>query len=115
MLRGSAFALLHVVVLCASPVLSDDPWVPTLTGHADVDFPTTQPGVVVAPGLKERLVWADETLAQRDAGVVNNAPSGWDIHDLRYFYDKASDTAYFGEFGQMVGQGLCLLYFRRLP
>ena len=96
--RGSALALLHVAVLCASPVLSY-PWVPTLTGNADVDFPASQPGVVVAPGLKERLVWADETLEQRERGVVNNVPSGWDIYDLRYFYDKASDTAYFGEFG----------------
>ena len=94
MLRGPALAMLHVVALRAIPVLS---WVPTLTGNADVDFPASQSGVVVAPGLTERLVWADETLAQRDAGVVNNVPSGWDIHDLRYFYDKASDTAYFGE------------------
>ena len=98
MLRGSALALLHVAVLCASPVLSDA-WVPTLTGNADVDFPASQPGVVVAPGLKERLVWANETLWERDQDVVRNAPSGWDIYDLRYFYDKASDTAYFGEFG----------------
>ena len=57
-------------------------FVPPLTGNVPVDFPSTEPGVVVAAG----------------GGVVlfQGNLSGWIIYDVRFAYDTVSDTAFFG-------------------
>ena len=61
----------------------------TFTGNATLDFPANADGVFVVldtPG--------DVDLS----GTAGTIPfTGWDIHDARFAYDVANDTAYIGE------------------
>jgi hypothetical protein len=59
----------------------------TFTGNVPLDFPSG-PGVFIA------------TDGMGDVGFPSNGvfgPTGWDIHDVRFAYDAATDTAYLGE------------------
>lgn len=59
-----------------------------LTGNAEADF--TGPGV---------MTFADDTVGQ-DVTLPSTAPpgtvSGWDMNDVRFFYDAATDTMQVG-------------------
>ncbi len=59
-------------------------FVPTFTGHVDVDFPATNPNVFINTNQYAPIWWG------------NHYPSGWNIVDVRYTYNVATDTAYIG-------------------
>ena len=72
-----------VFMVLPMPVLAQPP----LNGDVEVDFPSG-PGVLIIPD------------AIGDVGLPINAPpgtiSGWDMKDLRLYYDVANDTMYVG-------------------
>ncbi len=64
------------------------------TGNVVTDFPAGS-GVFIAADATNDVFFTN-------GGVLN--PTGWNIHDVRFAYDAASDTAYFGK-GARVGSG----------
>ena len=54
----------------------------TFTGNVANDFPSSDPSVFIA---------TDNIVID-----YNGSPAGWQMTDVRYSYDLASDTAYFG-------------------
>jgi hypothetical protein len=59
----------------------------TFTGNVPLDFPSG-PGVFITLDSV-----GDVAFTQGNT----SGPTGWDIVDVRFAYDAASDTAYFGE------------------
>ena len=57
---------------------------PTFTGDVAVDFPIGNPGVFTA-------------LDPPNDVAVTGFSTGWDISDIRFAYDAATDTGFFGE------------------
>jgi hypothetical protein len=78
-----AMLAMLVFMVLPMPVLAQPP----LNGDVEVDFPSG-PGVLIIPD------------AIGDVGLPINAPpgtiSGWDMKDLRLYYDVANDTMYVG-------------------
>jgi hypothetical protein len=73
------------------------------TGNVVTDFPAGS-GVFIAADATNDVFFTN-------GGVLN--PTGWNIHDVRFAYDAASDTAYFGK-GARVGSGCDQLWGRGL-
>ena len=85
----------------------------TFTGDVTVDFPTSDPAVFrVADSLNEVSVLDEDPVT---GGA--RTPSGWDINDARFGYDRATDTLYVGEYARCRGcrgvQVLLLLLLSR--
>ena len=59
------------------------------TGDVALDFPIANTGVFVATDTTNDVFFTD-------SGTLK--PTGWNAYDVRFAYDAASDTAYFGEF-----------------
>jgi hypothetical protein len=58
-----------------------------LTGNVPADFPVG-PGVQVVSDSVSDVYFV--------ASSNDLRPTGWDIHDVRFAYDRVTDTAYFG-------------------
>jgi hypothetical protein len=71
-----------VAVVALATVRATAAFKPTFTGDVVVDFP-------IGPGVFQAVDAVGD--------VASNFPTGWDITDVRFAYDLASDTAYFGE------------------
>jgi hypothetical protein len=66
------------------------------TGRVDVDFPAG-PGVFVATDGVNDVFFPHNAVPSDPYSASVNDPTGWNIMDVRFAYDIASDTAYFGE------------------
>jgi hypothetical protein len=65
----------------------------TFTGNVTIDFPTSNPAVFrVADAVNEVSV-----LDEGPVSAGDRTPCGWDIHDARFGYNRATDTLYVGE------------------
>ncbi len=73
-------ALTAVLALTAMTRVSGT--VITFTGNVATDFPASDPGVFIATSSTPITFRGNR--------------AGWQIDDVRYSYDFASDTAYFG-------------------
>ena len=63
----------------------------TFTGNVEADMPVTVGGgVTIVPGTAENAV------AQASWSTAAGWITGWNIKDIRFSYDKASDTLYVG-------------------
>ncbi len=89
-----------VLASCASLAMG---LVVNFTGNVVTDFPAGS-GVFIAADATNDVFFTN-------GGVLN--PTGWNIHDVRFAYDAASDTAYFGK-GARVGSGCDQLWGRGL-
>ena len=74
--------LIRTIIASATLTCVALAFVPTFTGDVLADFPSINPAVLIVSDA---------------AGDVVGGASGWDILDIRYAYDVATDTAYFGE------------------
>jgi hypothetical protein len=54
------------------------------TGNVTADFPASDPSVFVA----------SDTYGTEGSFITR--PSGWDVASVRFAYDQATDTGYFG-------------------
>lgn len=77
--------LLVLLLLTAAPVMSSPP---TFTGDVETDFDPQADGVVVVtdPGGQDVPI----------PSPPFDGPSGYDIDDVRFYYDRATDTLYVG-------------------
>jgi hypothetical protein len=96
MFTGAVRAALAAVSLCAmlrgaTAVNNNWPrYVPTITtGNVSLDFPRSEPGVLVIADTVFEVSVLDELTSTR-------RPTGWDIHDVRFAYDNVTDTMYIG-------------------
>jgi hypothetical protein len=70
----------------------------TFTGNVVNDFDHTEPSVFVATDLSIPVRYE-----------ARNTDSGWNIVDIRFSYDAATDTAYFGAWAVRVrARALCV-------
>ena len=79
--RAARTALLLLAAILPASIA----YKPTFTGSITVDFPGGTPGVLFATDLNG------------DVALGSVAATGWEVLDVRYAYDRASDTAYFGK------------------
>ena len=63
-------------------------------------------GVFIATDSQTDIVFRHPPLGDPYGAQVSD-PSGWNIYDVRFAYDKVSDTGYFGECFFTKGARLC--------
>jgi hypothetical protein len=80
-LGALCMAALTAAVALGQPLA---PFVPTFTGDSATDFPQGDPGVFVITDTQPDITWSSPPAA-----------TGWDLKDVRFAYDAATDTAYF--------------------
>jgi hypothetical protein len=66
----------------------------TFTGNVSLDFPLSDPAVFRVADARNEVSVLDEDPVTGGA----RTPSGWDINDARFGYDRATDTLYVGEY-----------------
>jgi len=86
--RIKKWAIALGLVGAAGSVASANPI--TFTGKVENDFPSPSPGVYVQPGT------APGDVAQADWITKAGWTTGWNIKDIRFAYDPASDTLQVG-------------------
>src|SRR5262249_21649626 len=86
--RGVALVVTCLALAGSRPALADPL---TLTGNVANDFPQSIQGVNVT-----RVGAGPGTIAGPSGNTPNTLVAGWDIQDIRTYYNAASDVMYVG-------------------
>jgi hypothetical protein len=79
-----------VVALATTHASAASSGLGTFSGNVEVDFPSTQAGVITLTNPRYPSVNPESYIA------ANNMSTGWSIKDVRVMYDEAQDTLYVG-------------------
>lgn len=89
------------MLLLATAMSCCEGLVVTFSGNVPFDF-GDGPGVLVASDPTSDVFFTHASAPTDPYSPIVLDETGWNIYDVRFAYDNASDTAYFGKYGRRI-------------